>query len=87
MLTASELERELAAVVGMIRKLSPPLSHKPHLFLEQKDELAHYVERLRDAHAGRAPSERFFTTPARDTGLTRVRHSGREIRVERRGRT
>ncbi|TMJ05813.1 MAG: hypothetical protein E6G97_02075 [Alphaproteobacteria bacterium] len=85
-LSVSEIEQQLATLVGMIRQMSPPLSNRPHLFLEQKDEAARFTERLRDRVAGRAPrTERSFTTPARDTGLSTVREAGRTIPVMRRG--
>jgi hypothetical protein len=85
-LSVSEIEHGLATLVGMIRQMSPPLSNRPHLFLEQKDEAADFAERLRDRVVGRAPrTERSFTTPTRDTGVTAVRNGGRAIPVERRG--
>lgn len=82
MITASELEREFATLVGMIRRLSPPLSQRPALFLEQKDALAKYVEQLRDRACGSAPLA--IRVPQVDTGLTAVRQHGRVIPVERR---
>lgn len=84
-MTACEIETELVAIVGMIRRLSPPLSQRPELFLEQKDELARHVERLRDRAFGTRPaSQRSFSTPTSDTGIRWVRHGTRQIPIERR---
>ncbi len=87
MITASELERELVKLVGMIRRLSPPLNQRPELFLEQKDELAAFAEGLRDRACGSAPIERAIRAPQVDTGLRAVRQHGRVIPVERRALT
>src|SRR5947209_5430721 len=76
-ITASELERELGVLLGMIRNFAPAHASNPERFHEEKSELAAFVQKLRDRQAGRAPSsERSFTTPARDTGLSGIRRGG-----------
>lgn len=83
MLTASELERELSLLVGMIRNFAPAHASRPERFHEEKSELVAFAQSIRDRAAGRAPNERSFTAPTTDTGVTAIRRGGREIRVER----
>lgn len=89
MITASELERDLGQLVGMIRSFAPAHASCPERFHEQKSELVAFAQSLRDRAAGRAPpSERSFSSPTVDTGLTRIRRpGGRAIAVERKAVT
>lgn len=84
MITASELERELSTLHGMIRNFAPAHASNPERFHEEKSELVAFVQKLRDRQAGRAPaSERSFTTPASDTGIKSVRMGQRSVPVHR----
>lgn len=84
-ITAAEFNRELVTVVGMIRRLSPPLSQRPEHFHEQKDALARHVELLRDRAFGTSPVHQLsFSEPTRDTGISSIRQGRRLIPVERR---
>lgn len=85
MITASELERELQQLLGLVHRLSPPLNNRPGLFLEQKDELAGFVASLITKTGGTVPkSPRAFCTGQVDAGHAAVRHNGRSIPIVRR---
>lgn len=74
----------------MIGQLSPPLSHLPGLFLDQKQALDEFVLSLMRRGGYAVATPRSFTTPATDSGVRFVRQargtSYRQIPVERRGR-
>lgn len=84
MITASELERELANLGHLARRLMPPLNQRPHLFHESKSELIGATQRLLDRVRGVAPPDRSFRARQVDTGLAAVRSGGRAIPIERR---
>jgi hypothetical protein len=85
MLTAAELERELATLLGLARRLMPPLSRRPELFHEQKDALARGIDGLMRRCGFAVPATpRAFTAPLGDSGARSVQNGGRVIPVERR---
>jgi hypothetical protein len=43
---AVDFRRELDALAGAVRRLSPPLAHEPTRFHEERSEIAHRIERL-----------------------------------------
>lgn len=84
-LTTAELERALAELLGMIHRLSPPLNHRPALFLEQKDALGRYVVDLQRRMGFSTSSPTSFSARQGDGGASHVRIPGRRaIPVERR---
>lgn len=84
MISASELERELAAIARLARRLMPPLSRNPHLFHESKAELIEAAEKLRDRVRGvAAPGHSFRAEASTDTHLRSLRVAGRAIPIER----
>ena len=86
MITTSELEAELHALLGMIHKLSPH-SYHPDRFHEQKDDLARFVASLITRSCGRSKSVHSFAALHADAGATYVCLDGRMIPVERRKAT
>lgn len=84
MITASELERELQMLLGMIHRLAPN-SARPAHFYEQKEALAGFTAKLLDRCGLSIPrSPRAFCARQVDTGFSRIRVKGREIPIERR---
>ena len=86
MMTASELEGELRTLLGLARRLMPPLNHRPELFHEQKSALERGVKDLMERCGfGIAASPRAFSSATSDSGVRAVQSGGRAIPVERRG--
>ena len=87
-LSASDIEHELNTLRSMIGQLSPPLAHRPALFLEQKDALDDFVLSLMRRAGFTVKSPLSFTSPTRDSGVRFTRQAragnGRLIPVERR---
>lgn len=84
MITASELERELATMARLARRLMPPLNARPTLFHEQKYALIEFADRLLERVRDVAAPDRVFRSPQVDAKLSEVRAGGRTIPIERR---
>ena len=84
MITASELERELASLHRLAYRLMPPLNRRPHLFHESKAELIEAIARLQERLGGVGRAEHSFCSDQVDAGHSVLRMNGRDIPVGRR---
>ena len=84
-MNAAELARSLRAIASRVRRLSPPLSHYPERFHEERSEIAHDLAKMAEALAPAVVERRSRAADPHQVIVTGVRIiNGRRVMVQRR---
>lgn len=85
MLSHSELQRELSALLNKVDRLAPTHASDPERWHNEKSELRRSVTSLIEKTGGCVPrSPTSFCAPVSDDGMEHIRFGGRSIPVQRR---